>query len=103
MFSIEDYVFNQTTGHVGKVIGYGHQILKSGYTTTLKVLIIESETSSQRRFVEEDLYSAWVQWAGTTQGLCINKLDNSSTHPSYVAVLKVQVNKTCPIYSYKDA
>jgi len=66
MFSIEDYVFNQKTGHVGKVIGYGHQLLKSGYTTTLKVLIFESGSLSQRRFVEEDLYSAWVQWAGTT-------------------------------------
>lgn len=66
MFSIEDYVFNQKTGHVGKVIGYGHQLLKSGYTTTLKVLIFESGTLSKRRFVEEDLYSAWVQWVGTT-------------------------------------
>ena len=69
MFNVEDYVFNQKTGHFGKVIGYGHQILKSGYTTTLKVLVFEPGTSSHRQFVEEDLYSAWVQWAGIKTGL----------------------------------
>lgn len=58
MFNIGDYVVNQETGHIGKVIGYGHQILKSGYETTLKVLLAESETS-RRGVVVEDLYSAW--------------------------------------------
>ncbi len=67
MFNVEDYVFNQKTGHIGKVIGFGHQIIKSGYTTTLKVLVVESETFSHRRFVEEDLYSAWIRWPGTAQ------------------------------------
>jgi hypothetical protein len=60
MFNIGDYVFNQNTGHFGKVIGYGHQMLNSGYETTLKVLVVESETSNKRGFVQEDLYSAWV-------------------------------------------
>jgi len=32
------------TGHLGKVIGYGHQIVKSGYQTTLKVLVVKLET-----------------------------------------------------------
>lgn len=64
MLNVGDYAFNQKTGHLGKVIGYGHQILKSGYTTTLKVLVAEVKTSGKRGFVEEDLYSAWVQWSG---------------------------------------
>lgn len=67
MFNVGDYVFNQKTGHLGKVIGYGHQIVQSGYQTTLKVLVVKLETSSHRGFIEEDLYSAWVQWAGTAQ------------------------------------
>ena len=35
MFNVGDYVFNQKTGHIGKVVGYDHQMLKSGYTSTL--------------------------------------------------------------------
>jgi hypothetical protein len=62
MFNVGDYVVNQTTGYLGKVIGYGHQILESGYETTLKVLVAEAEGSRKRGFVVEDLYSAWVQW-----------------------------------------
>jgi hypothetical protein len=64
MLNVGDYVVNQKTGHLGKVIGYGHQILKDGYETTLKVLVAEPETSKKRGFVEEDLYSAWIQWSG---------------------------------------
>ncbi|WP_051470266.1 hypothetical protein [Fischerella sp. PCC 9605] len=64
MFNIGDYVLNQKTGNLGKVIGYGHQILSSGYETTLKVLVTDSTTCEQKGFVEEDLYSQWVrcQW-----------------------------------------
>ena len=64
MFNIGDYVVNQTTGYRGKVIGYGHQILKSGYEPTLKVLVTESKTSSQRVIVAEELYSTWVPCQG---------------------------------------
>ncbi|GET42004.1 hypothetical protein [Microseira wollei] len=59
MFSVGDYVCNQKTGEIGEVIGYGHQILDSGYTTTLKVLVAQSEGYGRKRFVTEDLYSAW--------------------------------------------
>lgn len=62
MFSIGDYVLNQKTGHIGKVIGYGHQILNDVYTTTLKVLVADAKNSINRGFVEEDLYSAWAKW-----------------------------------------
>lgn len=61
MFNIGDYVFNQKTGYFGKVIGYGHQIVKDSYETTLKVLVIENKTYNKRGFVEEDLYSRWLQ------------------------------------------
>ena len=63
MFNIGDHVVNQKTGHIGKVVGYGHQILRSGYETTLKVLLAESE-NSRRGVVIEDLYSAWSPGQG---------------------------------------
>ena len=31
MFNIGDYVFNQNTGNLGKVIGYEHQMINSAY------------------------------------------------------------------------
>ena len=64
MFNIGDYVQHQKTGQLGKVIGYGHQILNSGFTTTLKVLVEQAENSRHKGFVVEDLYSAWTQWQG---------------------------------------
>lgn len=65
MFSIGEDVLNQNTGHVGKVIGYGHQILNDVYTTTLKVLVVKAENSVKQGTVEEDLYSAWVKLMST--------------------------------------
>lgn len=62
MFGIGEYVLHQKTGHIGKVIGYGHEILNGVYITTLKVLVDYAETSGKRGVVEEDLYSAWVKW-----------------------------------------
>lgn len=62
MLNIGDYAVNPKTGHLGKVIGYGHQVLKGSYETTLKVLVIESGTYNKRGFVEEDLCSAWIGW-----------------------------------------
>ncbi|HAX75181.1 MAG TPA: hypothetical protein DCY88_04925 [Cyanobacteria bacterium UBA11372] len=65
MFSIGDYVFNQKTGEIGEVIGFGHQILDSGYTTTLKVLVAHPEDSARKIVIAEDLYSAWSMWSKT--------------------------------------
>ena len=61
MFSIDEYVLNQKTGHIGKVVGYGHQILNNVYITTLKVLVSEAGDPLKHIIVEEDLYSAWVK------------------------------------------
>jgi hypothetical protein len=63
MFNIGDRVFNQKTGHIGKVAGYGHKMLKDGYTSTLKVLIAKGQIPGKALFVEEDLHSAWLQWS----------------------------------------
>lgn len=62
MFSIGEYVLNQKTGHMGRVIGYGHQILNDVYITTVKVLVDYSPALGKRGVVEEDLSSAWVKW-----------------------------------------
>ncbi|MBD2213563.1 hypothetical protein H6G64_19420 [Calothrix sp. FACHB-156] len=60
MFNIGDYVLNQKTGHLGKVIGYGHQIMNNVYTTTLKVLVDEAKNSQRKELVVEDIISEWT-------------------------------------------
>ena len=61
MFSIGEQVLNRQTGNVGKVIGYGHEILNGGYTPTVKVLIVRVKNSGRRGALEEDLYLNWTQ------------------------------------------
>jgi hypothetical protein len=61
MFSTGDCVLNSKTGTIGKVIGYGHQLLSEGYTTTLKVLVDRTLSHGKGKIIEEDLYSAWVK------------------------------------------
>ncbi|AFY50474.1 hypothetical protein Nos7524_4732 [Nostoc sp. PCC 7524] len=63
MFSIGDYVFNQHTGHLGKVVGYGNYLINNVQTVTLKVLVAESANSQKRVFVVEDKVSAWSRWS----------------------------------------
>jgi hypothetical protein len=60
MFNIGDYVLNQKSGYLGKVIGYGHQLIDNVYTTTLQVLVAEKENSQKRELVIEDIISAWT-------------------------------------------
>lgn len=54
MVSIGDFVQNQKTGRLGKVIGYGHQMLNNVYETTLKVQLQDN------REIAEDSFSAWT-------------------------------------------
>jgi hypothetical protein len=61
MFSIGEQVCSRKTRNVGKVIGYGHEVIDSGYTLTLKVLIAKVESPGRTTAVEEDLYSNWIQ------------------------------------------
>jgi hypothetical protein len=65
MFSTGEYVLNRKTGTIGKIIGYGHQLLSEGYTTTLKVLVDYALTSGKGEAVEEDVHSVWVKWLKT--------------------------------------
>jgi hypothetical protein len=60
MFHIGDYVQNQQNGYLGKVIGYGHQLIDNVYTTTLQVLVAENANSQKRELVIEDIISAWT-------------------------------------------
>ena len=62
MYTINEPVINQQTGQVGKVIGYGHEIINNVYTVTLKVLITES-ANANKIFVVEDIISAWNSWS----------------------------------------
>jgi len=48
MFSVGDYVFNQKNWTPWQSNWLRHQIVKSGYQTTLKVLVVKLETSSHR-------------------------------------------------------
>ncbi|BAZ52842.1 hypothetical protein NIES4103_55070 [Nostoc sp. NIES-4103] len=63
MFTIGDYVLNQQTGHLGKVIGYGHQLTNNVSIVTLRVLVAETANSQKRVFVVEDQISAWTRWS----------------------------------------
>jgi hypothetical protein len=62
-FTIGDYVLNQQTGHLGKVIGYGHKVINNIQIVTLKVLVAESANSEKREFIVEDKISAWNRWS----------------------------------------
>lgn len=61
MFAIGDNVLSQKTGHLGKVIGYGHEMVNGVYLPTIKVLIAEGLKLRRKAFVEEDLHSTWIQ------------------------------------------
>ncbi len=65
MFSIDERVINEKTGQLGKLIGYGHEIINNVYTVTLKVLIAESVNPLNKVFVVEDIISAWKPWSIT--------------------------------------
>jgi hypothetical protein len=45
---------------VGKVIGYGHQIVDNSSIRTLKVLVCEQNQLGKKRFIIEDLASRWM-------------------------------------------
>ncbi len=59
MLNIGDYALHKTTGKLGQVVAYGHEIIDSVYHATLKVEIVNGTGMSRRTFVE-DLSSKWV-------------------------------------------
>jgi hypothetical protein len=60
MMIVNDYACHQKTGLIGKVIGYGHQLVNDTYSLTLKVLVRESNQSGDKYVVMEDIASTWM-------------------------------------------
>lgn len=63
MFSIGDYVLNQNTGHLGKVVGYGNSLTNNVYMVTLRVVVTETANSQKQVFIVEDEVSKWIRWS----------------------------------------
>ncbi|MBD2776139.1 hypothetical protein [Iningainema tapete] len=60
MLKIGDYAHHQTTGQVGQVVAYGHQVLDGVYQTTLTVRMNDNKDLIRRSTFIEDVYSVWV-------------------------------------------
>ena len=67
LIAVDDFVQHQQTGHIGKVVGYGHQMIDGVYLPTLIVKLSETTGTYQTGFVE-DLSSAWM-WLEAKQSL----------------------------------
>jgi hypothetical protein len=66
-FSIGQYVVNQHTQHIGKVVGYGSRLdaevrAEPAAASTVKVLVKHSNDAQRLGFIEEDVMTAWQQW-----------------------------------------
>ncbi len=59
MLNIGDYALHKTTGKLGQVVAYGHEMRESAYLPTLKVEVVNEAGIGQRAFVE-DLSNQWV-------------------------------------------
>lgn len=59
MFNVGDYARHQSTGQLGQIVGYGHEIVDGVYLPTLKVQVVEAP-GGEKSFVE-DLASVWQQ------------------------------------------
>ena len=60
MQNIGDFVIHRKTRRIGKVIGYGHQIVDAVYQPTLIVRNIKGMGLNRKKIVE-DLTTAWLQ------------------------------------------
>ena len=58
MQNIGDFVIHRKTRRIGKVVGYGHQIVDNVYQPTLIVRTIKGMGLSRKKIVE-DLATAW--------------------------------------------
>jgi hypothetical protein len=59
MLNIGDYALHKTTGKIGQVVAYGHEMRQSAYLPTLKVEVVNEAGIGQRTFVE-DVSNQWV-------------------------------------------
>lgn len=58
MFNLDDTVSHKLSGYAGKVVAYGHRMVKGNYEPTICVRITHGLTTSRLMFVE-DLVSLW--------------------------------------------
>lgn len=62
MLNIGDYAHHRSTGNVGKVVAYGHQIVDGVYLPTLKVEVqVVNERGKKKRIFIEDVFQEWMQ------------------------------------------
>ncbi len=62
MLNIGDYAHHHSTGNVGKVVAYGHQIVDGVYLPTLKVEVqVVNESGKTKRIFIEDVFQEWMQ------------------------------------------
>lgn len=61
MATVGDYVVNRQTGHLGTVIGYGHEMVDSVFTPTLKVRVAAAHSDNKKSFIKEDLSFNWTK------------------------------------------
>ena len=59
MLNIGDYALHKTTGKIGQVIAYGHEIIDNAYLATLKVEVVDDAKMNKKTFVE-DVTSNWM-------------------------------------------
>lgn len=60
MLKLGDYVVHRSTGKIGQVVAYGHQILDGAYLPTLTVEVISDSGMKKKMFVE-DVTEVWVE------------------------------------------
>lgn len=62
LLNIGDYACHRSTGNVGKVVAYGHQVIDSVYLPTLKVEVqVVNETGVKKRTFIEDVFQEWMR------------------------------------------
>lgn len=59
LLNIGDYALHKTTGKIGQVVAYGHEMIDNAYLATLKVEVVDDTEMNKRTFVE-DVTSNWM-------------------------------------------
>jgi hypothetical protein len=59
MLNIDDYALHKTTGKIGQVVAYGHEMIDNAYLATLKVEVVDDAKMNKKTFVE-DVTSNWM-------------------------------------------
>lgn len=68
MLSIGDYAVHKTTGHTGRVLGYGLRIVNGTHFPTLKVRVTTRKSNSRGSCVE-DITTAWMELSNLNRSI----------------------------------